>query len=478
MIVSRSRIDYGVPKTRRSLSCLGIVLSLTAMVYGQEPGDSVDPDEPESASADASEGEWPWRQISGYLSTRYRARIAGDEYDQDLFQYGSLDVGNPYEDRVTLSFSGRLAADLDGSSGDAAPPTFADIRDTWSGDVTAMLYHGWLDIHRLGPVERVRLGRQFAYDTPEFAHFDGISLETRKWEDFLGLRGITYAGVPVHPYESSPDNDMIVGVALESNPWRGSKLRLDWMHVRDDYVSGLQQDHLLAATFRQVLFDSTNLYARWTGFTDSNRDVTARIHQLVPDWDLEISASYRELFHTQRERAIEFDPYFTSLREYRPYRQAEIRASKLFGEHFSIDAGFLGRELAHDSDESVYNHEFLRWFVYPTVTDWPIEGMDITLFADFWDSQDDDIYSLGGEIELALGDSVELSLGSTYELYRYDFFDDRERDHVRTYYGRVAWEINESLDLRARYEFEDSEFDDFHTFMVEIRLSFGVGGER
>ncbi|MBI4600851.1 MAG: hypothetical protein HY721_02715 [Planctomycetes bacterium] len=456
---------------------------------GQEPPRATDaaPKAEEAPAAEkAPEPEAPAREgpagnasgeglfgipIHGFLSARYRARFTGSDGDQDLFQTLSFDIGAPERHRVTAHFLGRLSEDIDGSRDSGRSFVFDSITDTYKSNVNGRLYHAYLDVHRVPLLETIRLGRQVVQEAPVIAYFDGGRLETAQlFGPRLQLGG--YGGLPVHLFESSPAGDALAGAYAQARPWKGGKARLDWMHARDDVTLGVEQDDLFGAALWQDLGELVQLHGAYTFLDDRSRDVVVRGTFQQPDWDLRVQGSYYELLERQRDLALELDPFFSAVFERSPYRQTRWVASKGFGEHYLLEAGFDLRRLKDGNDEGDYNRELERYFLTPSAHDLFAKGLGFSLTGELWDSGGRLILSAGADASYKLNDRLRASVGSFYSLYRYDYFADRERDHVQTYYVKLGTKLTKNLKSDLEYDFEDDEFEEYHVLRVGLTLSF------
>lgn len=184
-----------------------------------------------------------------------------------------------------------------------------------------------------------------------------------------------------------------------------------------------------------------------------------------------VQASFYELLRTQRDYALEFDNFFSSALEYRPYTQVRGLVSKGFGEHFTLDAGADGRWLRDGDDEGAYNHEFERYFVTPTLQRVPWKGLSLSVTGEFWNS-DEDVWSWGADATHKCTEALKVSLGTFYSLYKYDYYAASERDDVRTIYARVRWKLENNLRLDGGYEYEHSDFDTIQTVRLGVTWDF------
>lgn len=408
--------------------------------------------------------------VHGFASLRYRARFTDGDSDQDLYETLSLNLGAPDRHRITAHFLGRLTEDIDGHRDQGRFFVFDSITDTYKSNVNGRIYYAYVDVHRLPVLEKIRLGRQTIYETPALAYFDGGQVETQDLWDFkLKLGG--YAGVPVHLFESSPEGDVLAGAYVQGRPWKGGRARFDYMHASDETTLGVSRDDLFGAAIWQSLGDHVHLHALYTFLEDRSRDLLLRGTYQQPEWDFRIQGSYYELITAQRDLALEFDPFFSAAFEHSPYRQTRWLASKGLGEHFAVEGGIDLRRLKDLNDEGAFNRDFERYFLTPSVHDFPAKGLSASITGEIWDSRGRDIRSAGADVSYQFNSKLKTSIGTYYSLYKYDFFADRERDHVQTYYFKVVYKWIRDLRTDLEYEFEDDEFDEYHVLRVGLTWS-------
>jgi hypothetical protein len=417
-----------------------------------------------------------------------RWRSTGGENDLDSYGCLGLDVGDPYRDGVTAHLLARSSMDIHRRREGKDYYLFHGIDDTYrlrteirDGEKTyevrqnTRLYYGYVDVHRLNHVERIRVGRQLIYDTPEVAWFDGGSLLTSEFRSFESLQFCVYGGVPVHEYESSASGDSLLGAFAQAKPWPGGKAQLSFMHAQDRTESGEFEDDHLAASLWQSIGEHVSLHARYARLSDSGGNITARVTLIEPLSDLSVQASYYQLFEEEVRSAVEFDPYCSSLGELKPFWHANLLVQKGFGEHLTAEAGFEFRRLKDTSNESAFNHEFARYFATLSLSDLPIEGLSLTLNGDCWDTYrppGGDNWTVGGDIDYGIGEKLKASLGTAYSLYKYDYDIERERDDVRTYYAGVKFWPIKMLMLGLSYDIEDDDFELYHTLKGELKVTF------
>lgn len=409
--------------------------------------------------------------LHGSVSSRYRGRWSGDATDHDLYETVSLDVGDARKDPVTAHVLGRIAADLDGQTDRDNQFVYPSLADTWSDPVTGLLYEAYVDITAPPKLAAVRAGRQVDTTTPVFAHFDGVSLVSKtaaQWK----LRGGTYGGVPVRLYESSTTGDQIFGVWGEAQPWQGGRVRIDWMHVEDEDRFGANSSDLVGANVSQRLGERARIEGNYTRLEQEDRDLRLRASWNDVARDFTLQASWYKLLETQRDYALEFDPFFASLQAYYPFDQFRIHAAKGIGEELRLEGGLDVRRLADDGDEGSFNRDYDRGWLSLVLLDLWLDGLDLTLTGDTWQSDAQDIEAWALDVTRRLDDGLSLSLGSNYSLYRYDVFLDRERDDVRLWYVRARKKLDKSWSLEASYDFQDDDTDEYHVLMLGATWRF------
>jgi hypothetical protein len=416
--------------------------------------------------------------VDGSISGRYRFRSSpGDERDQDLYQNFDVRLGRPETDPFSAVFLGRLSEDIDGHSSGGGFDIYQDVSNSFSNNVNGRFYLGYLDMRRLEildsmGLELVRVGRQTYDETADTVVFDGGRIDTRVFEDLAALRLTAYGGLPAHYYESSPWGDVVAGTGLELSPARRTRLRVDWTYLQDRQEDFDASDHLISAAIWQAWESGLSLHGRYNLLGDETRDYFVRGDYRNAEHDLFLQASFRQLVTTLRELPLELDRYFVIQREYRPYWQATARASKGIGESFVIDTGVDIRQLVHEEDEGLYNHEFIRYYLVPATREWPIRGMSLSVTAELWDSEEDDFFTFGGEIRQRMLGALEVVAGTYYSLYKLDRFSENEKERVRTIFGRIDYDLARNVLLSVLYEYEKDDFTTYHTLETVFTYRF------
>lgn len=413
--------------------------------------------------------------VHGFLTTRYRMRATGDTKDHDAYLYLGLDSGDPLGHKITAHLLSRATLDLDGEQDTRGFYAFDSITDSYDSSLNGRIYYGYVDFHRLGFIEKLRLGRQLIYEAPEVAYFDGIRVDTEMLRSYRKLQFGFYGGVPVHLYESSPRGDALLGAYFQARPWTGGRVRLDYLYAQDDTASTTNRDHYYSLGIWQTLSERVNLNARYSRINGVDRDLLLRGTYLDAETDLRVQASVNFLFSTQRDLAIEFDPYFASALEYDPYWQARVSLYKGWTKHFATELGADIRQLMDDEDEGAYNHAFTRSYVtllWPELTMFK-RRLDVDITGEMWDSeQNRDYFSIGTDVDYQIHKKLKASIGTAHSLYKYDYYLNIERDHVQTYYARMRYEAAKNVRFDLSYEFEDDDFQDYHTLKLGGRYKF------
>jgi hypothetical protein len=412
-------------------------------------------------SRDASEDGLP---VHGSLQVRYRGRKTGDSEDHDGYATLAVDVGDPERHSFTAHVMGRGWIDL---GGDDPSDEFFGPDDTF-GKGHAILYFAYVDAHGLESVERLRVGRQQIWETPAFLVFDGIRLEPK---ELGGVRYGAYGGLRSQYYGESTPDDLVGGVWGETRPWDGGRLRLDWMVLEDDERLGNGRNDLLGVDLRQLVGERLTLEGEFTALEGDARDLRLRAHYLEPESDIMLQTTYYTLLETQRQQALEVDPYFAALGEHFPFEQVGVLASKGFGDALNVNVGVDSRWLDDEGDVGEFNHEFERYYLSTVFTELFVEGLELTLTADYWDDDQQDIRTWGADLHQELG-AFDASLGSYYSLYKYDLFLATERDDVRTYYTKVRYDHDDSMSMDLALDYEDDDFEEYVTLRLGVRWLF------
>jgi len=411
--------------------------------------------------------------LTGSLRLRYRARHGGDDDDQDVVGLLSVRIGDADRDPVSGTLLARGFADLDGRNGGV----FQGLDHSFGDRAEGRVLLGHIDVHRVVGLRVARLGRQDLVETPVALTLDGLRVESDR-ADGTGLWWGAYGGVPVHHFESSSRGDLAVGVSGGLRPWRGARVRVDGMHLDDDQLGTPgRRDLLLGTSWWQSLGDVARLRGEHTWLDGNPRDLVLAVDGSAAEesWlgALDGSVTYRELLTTQRAQVTELDPYFEIASDFKPYRQLTAQVSRGFGEHFVLAGGADVRRLRNARDEGAFNREFTRGYLEPSLDGLFGGHLDASIVLERWETDGEDLDTVGGELRFALDRELSLRLSSFYELYSLDTIQGRERDHVRTWELRAEYRPpSGDFVFDAGYALERDDFDTYHTFRMAVSWMF------
>lgn len=407
--------------------------------------------------------------IRGSLVSRYEGRFTDGAHDHDLAEVLTLEVGDKKKDKVTGFVMAEGLADLDGNGSDSSG-TFHSLADTWDGAVTGRLFHAYADVHATDALETLRVGRQMIVDTPVVAYFDGLRAETKE----IGkarVRFGAYGGVPVQIYAPS-SGDSMLGFFGETRPWEGGRVRADWLHSADQGEFGPRDDDLFGIGGSQNFGKTLRFDLEHTRLESEARDLRLRGTYYAQDSDLVLQASWYRLLQTQGDLAVPFDPYFATLHELFPYDQVGFLASKSLGSHLDVQAGLDLRRVEEEADIGAFNHDFNRFFATTDILGVLPASIDLSLTGEVWESTTNDVRSFGAGLTRKMGETVEAGIGTYYSLYKYDLYQNRELDDVRTWYVSVDWKRSASTRFDVRYEFEDDPDAEYHSVRLGATWQF------
>jgi hypothetical protein len=410
--------------------------------------------------------------LSGTLQSRWRVRESGDAHDQDIYEVLSLEVGDATRDRVSGHFLGRLSADIDGQGSSDSQAKFSSLQDTHHQASYFDLYEASADVQKPFDIPvRARIGRQTDYATPEFAHFDGLRVETESIGKSRIVAG-AYGGVSVRHYEATTLADQIAGAWGEARPWTGGRVRADWMHVHEDAKPTDFYNDLIGMALWQRLGEHMEVDARYTRLESENRDVRLDATWQDGKGDLLVQAGYYRLMNPLSAFASEFDPFFETLQTFEPYNQYRFLVSKALGGKFRLDLGGDLRRLDDSGDEGLYNHDYDRGYATLVVSDLATHGLDLSLTGDAWDSDNQDIRTWGVDLTFTPDTKWRMSLGSAYALYKFNVIEDQERDDVRTWYTRLRRVLSSAWTVELDYAYEDDDFSDYQALLAGATWHF------
>lgn len=430
--------------------------------------------------------------FNGSTTLRYRVqRLEGNKSDQDIFQDLSLSLGNPEKDRLTWRFYGSLREDIDGINPNTItkekfkrlifPRTpveddpvvtnspFFSIDDSIAKGIVARPYEFYAEIKDVNFIDNVRAGRQYMPEV-ENLHFDGLKLE---FDGFKGMRLTTFAGLPVHLFETSESGDFLAGASIAFQPIKGSSIRLDSAYINDNNNDiGGNDDNLFAFSLRQNIKEWWNIFANFSMIGQTARDAGLRSQWVFPDKDLDINLSLKKQLSTLEDLTIELDDFNVITGDYFPYTEYSINAYKGVSKYLGIGLGFNIRRLNDSSNEGPFNHEFDNYYLTLSSHDFPIKGASISATINFYNTDDDETRSLGFNLREKVGDNLTLMLGTYYSLFKFDSLTQSERDNVRTFFFNPKYQITDRWEIELDYEFEMTDQESFHTVESGLKYRF------
>ncbi|MFN7588729.1 MAG: hypothetical protein ACK5UQ_09495 [Planctomycetota bacterium] len=434
-----------------------------APIPGQDPAVPPPPEPVPTAAVPAASDALP---VQGSLWLRYRARHGGGATDHDVVGRLGVDIGRADRDAVTAHLRARGFWNADGfRRDDPFPGLDHSFGDEWNG----RLYAAHVDVHRQGPIELARLGRQDLDETPTTLQFDGARVDSVRFGGRSNAFFGGYGGIPVHQFEASRDGDLVVGVHGGLVPWLGARMRFDAMHLRDEFLAIDREDDLLSARWWQSL-EGVQLHGfhSWRDGQPRDLHVGARGELLGCDW----SVDWRELLTTQRQQVTELDPFSLIAFEYAPFRQLDATLRREIVRDVEVGAGVDLRRLQDGGDQSAFNREFERLHADMTWRDVRWRGLSLSLAGSYWNSSGEDFRTVTGEVAYRPDAELRIAVGSGYDLFLYDVFDARERLHVRSYYLRLDRRLAASLRVDAGYELQRDDVDEFHLFRLGMTWTF------
>ncbi len=409
--------------------------------------------------------------LHGSLSDRYRFRTAGGLIDSRMETILTLDFGDARSDR----FSGALQAGGVLRFNERTNTTLGSVYDSF-GQAVPRIYYAYFDAKDLKPIKNLRFGRQHRYEF-ESLYYDGLTLESAP---FHGLTLTTFAGIPVHLFETNlgfDPGDWLVGGALQWNPLSNFQGRFDVVHLKDKVegfraATGDQEDNLFGGTVWWDLDPHVGFMGRFTSFSDQVRDVSGETSLRFPEKDLSFRFNFYRLLQGYAVRVIDLDA-FAIAGTYEPYTEFSLNATKGIGDHFAVDAGGAFRFLDNFQPASAFNHGYDRAYLSLSTFDFLVRGLTLTGTTDYYRGRDnvlkDDTFGSSFiAAQKLLNNRLKVSGGTAFYLYRFNLLTGNEASDVQTYFARIEGKIFKNLNARAGYEFENNPMNHFHT--IDLRL--------
>lgn len=411
-------------------------------------------------------------EISGRYQVDYLGRWNGSDDDHQLFQYLRLKVTDIAGEKVSLHFSGRLSAELDGNDDD--DDFFADIYDSFDHSANGRIFYLYLDIE--DPVfdhSSLRLGRQYSYE-PQSVFFNGAKYE----QTIDRLRFYLQGGVRGSNYSSPDEDDTIGGTGVDYRLFPRTQVGYDYLRAVDDFLDDDYHSFDVLQTF-----GSLKAYGRFSVLNGDPDDLNLYASYYHTPLDLSLTARYYTLF-TKRDRLTnEFsalvdvelfdvdDP--STIGVYFPFHLVNLTAYKSHGDRFGASVGFETRWMDENDERNDLNREYDRYFLSVEAWNFIVEGLTASVTAEVWDADaSENSFAVGIDAEKQLSERLHAGAGFYFSQYRIrtTFAGTSVSDDVETpmWYCNLRYKCKENVELRVRYQVEDeSDLGTAH----ELRLS-------
>jgi len=396
-------------------------------------------------------------RLDGETRIRFLARILTEDagQDQDFLQTADLDLVEKPWGHLGLSLSGDLRQDIDGRR---PAERVQDVRDTQSPVLHGYLYRAHADLTRLGPLERLRIGRQYV-DGPLPAHLDGARLELRFLDRRLRLEA--YGGLPVRFFDRDTEwwDAQQAGAAATGRLTGSTRLTAAYQFWGEAGDDGTEAAHQAALVLRQDLLELLHLKAAFVWLDERPRSLSMSILAHLDEVGFEGHLRYRVQVATIERVPTSASPFVALLGPSRPHHKVALWLGQRLADDVFLYSDTAARLLGTTVEDSEFNHGYVREALGLSVDDLLVDGLRIEVHGDLWNTlsaeQDTLVVAGGGEIRYRIPNFLRLSAGGQYSLYKYDYLlDDNEKTRVYTVFGRgrifpVPW-----LYLAVDYELE------------------------
>jgi hypothetical protein len=414
--------------------------------------------------------------LSGLLEMRYDGRFlsGGEDDDQKLYQVLDLHVEEMQWGHFRCTLSADMAEDLDGTKDDQGVDRTTTIRDTWDSSTHGFLYvlHG--EVYELGPLDYLRLGRQYVRHELGTSHVDGIDCMLKL--DIWGKRvkPFAYAGFPVRLYDSADDfqgQAFGLGTDFYFDPW--TRMTLEHQCIKEEpdmtgsYRAGEETRYEQSAVaLRRELSHKCFGYLSLYLLDTSARHMDTGFSFLFDNVDLQLDASYFYQFKEIQESPSLVSPYTGLVGVIKPYHDVRLDVTKgVYKDFIWLSAGTHWRLLDSGEEETEFNHSYNNEYLAVIVEGFPWEGIRFSVDADFWEvmesDNDDSVFTVGGLVSYETSEMFRLSAGSSYSLFSYNYFaDEQEKTGVYSIHLDVCCFFQRGLYFDVRYELDIHDIDE------------------
>ena len=416
--------------------------------------------------------------ISGNFRTQYQGRWADGQDDHDMYEYLHFKTKDFFNNKVTISGSGRLSEDLDGH--EPKNGAFRDTLDSYDRSYNGRIYYLYADIKN--PVidkSNLRLGRQYQYSV-ETILFDGA-----KYEQKIGtVDTYVFGGLRVSQY-SSTYFDTVAGSGIAVRPFMDTRTNLDYVRIIDNNFI----DNEVGFSLWQRIHDDLNFYGRYTLLDSSPKDFLVKLSWDKIDWDASVQLSYYRFLRSLSEHSNNISPFFQILGTFRPFDLISLTGYKGLGDKFGISSGVDHRRVLNTGDENTFNRDYNRVFLTFDVNNILLKDSKISFTAEYWNIKGiDHSLDFGVDFDKKFG-KFDVGGGTSYSFYKFNFVgsnnlqflenselssDVVQKINVRTYYARVKYLLTKRSDVGLRWSSEISNTDPgaFHQLLLSYSTNF------
>lgn len=416
--------------------------------------------------------------ISGNFRTQYQGRWADGQDDHDMYEYLHFKTKDFFNNKVTISGSGRLSEDLDGH--EPKNGAFRDILDSYDRGYNGRLYYLYADIKN--PVidkSNLRVGRQYQYSV-ETILFDGA-----KYEQKIGtVDTYVFGGLRTSQYRSTYF-DTVAGSGISAQPFMDTRTNLDYVRIIDDNFT----DDEVGFNLWQRIFEDLNFYGRHTLLGSSPKDFLVKLSWDKIDWDASVQLSYYRFLRSLAEHSNNISPFFRILGALKPFDLISLTGYKGLGDKFGISSGVDRRHVLDVNDENTFNRDYYRTFLTFDINNIILKDSKISFTAEYWNTKGiDHSTDLGVDFDKKFG-KFDVGGGTSYSLYKFNFVgsnnlqflenselatDVVQKINVRTYYARVKYLLTKQSDVSLRWSSEISDTDPgtFHQLLLSYSTNF------
>lgn len=422
----------------------------------------------------------------GFFRTNFRSRFLNSAEDYDIVTVLGATFGDPSRegmDEVTAAIllssvfnlnnnAGGLAAPLPSPADARGDPVYFEARYAWVRikDVIAK------DMH-------VMLGR---IELEDFVGptYDGINLQF-DFEPQVSLQ--LFGGAPFYSYEERRGDDWMAGLRFQWRPMNQWRMEYDFVYLRDyDPQLGLRDDLFQAIRW---WFASDVFLAE---FEYQMRDDKARqldLYMLYYNPDAEVELQGRVIWWFETERGVapaasffyslafpenqlaEFPSFATTVH---PYWHFLLKAAKLFGREWRLEAGMNLRVLEQGRDRSVFNHDWVQlYFKVEADSPFGVKGLFATAEFGYYVAEGwNESINAGGEIGWQIPKKFRVSAGTRYDMYVFDLLIPQEDEDVQTWFLGVDWRPTDWMRLQLRGEYATTNAGDLWAARLGLIFSF------